>query len=146
MKEPPRRSEGLDDAAVVGGVSDIAARAAGHENLDAGFPVFLEQQGSSAALRRANGRQNPRRPRPDHHHIPTTLQHDESFAITPVSEFSDDSSNGISGRPNANGLGCEIHWLPQRRLPRGFLWLGQCPGPSYLGWGHCLSERPKRRD
>ena len=79
MKESPWRPEGLDDAAVVGRVGDIAARAAGHEDLDAGLAVLLQQQGVPAALRRVNGRQEPGRPRPDHHHIPTTLRHDDSL-------------------------------------------------------------------
>ena len=64
VQEPTRRAVGLDDAAVVGGVGDVAARAAGHEDLDAGLAVLLQQQHAAAVLGRTDGRHQARRPAP----------------------------------------------------------------------------------
>ena len=73
VEEPAGRTVGLDDAAVVGGVGDVAARAAGHEDLDAGLAVLLQQQGAPAALGGADRRHQPRGPGPDHDHVPEML-------------------------------------------------------------------------
>ena len=43
VQKPARRPKGVHDPAIVGGVSKIAARAAGHEDLDTGLAVFLQE-------------------------------------------------------------------------------------------------------
>src|SRR6059058_5517349 len=54
---PPGPAERTDDAAVGGGVCDVAAGAPGHEDLHAGPAVLFQQQRALAALGGARGRQ-----------------------------------------------------------------------------------------
>ena len=68
-------AEGRDDAAIVGGMGDVAARAAAHQDLDAGLAVFFQQQHAPAALGRADGRHQSRRAGADHHHVPHRFRH-----------------------------------------------------------------------
>lgn len=77
MKEPSRRTEGLDDAAIVGGMRDIATRAAGHEDLNARLAVFSiskVRRLRSAAAAAAN---NPAAPAP----ITTTSQQPSDMMV-----------------------------------------------------------------
>jgi hypothetical protein len=85
VEEAAGRAERLDDAAVVGGVGEVAARAAGHQDLDARLAVLLQQQHAPAVLGRVDRRQEARRPGPDHHHVPEGLRHAPPFPPGPAS-------------------------------------------------------------
>ena len=70
VQKSPGRAEGLDDAAIVGGLGDVAARAAGHQDFDARPAVLLEDQGATAAFRGPDARHQPGRPGADHDDLP----------------------------------------------------------------------------
>ena len=76
VKESAGRPIGGDDAALVGGVGEIAARAAGHEDLDAGLAVLFQQQHAPAEFGRAEGGHQPGRAGPDHDHVPDGVRHE----------------------------------------------------------------------
>ena len=73
MEESARRTVGGHDAAVVGGLGDIAACAAGHQDFDAGPLVFFEQQRPPPALGGSKCGNQPGRPGPDDDNIPRAL-------------------------------------------------------------------------
>ena len=54
-EEAAAGTEGAGDAAVIGGVGDVAARAAGHQDLHARLAIFLQQQDVLAALGSVDG-------------------------------------------------------------------------------------------
>jgi hypothetical protein len=57
VQEATGRAVGFDDAPVIGGVREVAARAAGHQDLDAGFAVLFQEQDTPAVFRSVDGRQ-----------------------------------------------------------------------------------------
>ena len=58
------------EPAQAAGIGDIAPRAAGHQDLDAGPPVFFEEEHACAAFRGTRGGHQSRGPRPGRpHHI-----------------------------------------------------------------------------
>jgi hypothetical protein len=59
-----------DDAPVVGGVGDVAAGAARHQDLDARLAVLLQQQHAPATLRGPARREQAGGAGPDHDHVP----------------------------------------------------------------------------
>ena len=61
VQELPVRAERLDDAAGVAVVGDVAARAAGHEDLDARLLPLLQQEHAAAALGGADRGHQPGR-------------------------------------------------------------------------------------
>src|SRR5262249_28092773 len=69
VKEAPRRAVGSDDAALVGGVRKVAARAPGHEDFHAGLTVLLQEQHASAVLGGADRGHQPRRTRAGDHNV-----------------------------------------------------------------------------
>ena len=80
VQEPAGRPVGLDDAAVVGGVGEVAARAAGHEDLDAGLAVLLQQQHAPAHSAARMAAISPAAPAPT-----TTMSHIVRDAPAPAS-------------------------------------------------------------
>jgi hypothetical protein len=70
VQKTPLRAEGLDDAAAVGVVRQVAARAAGHEDFDAWPGVLFHQQHALAALGGADRRQQTGRAGARHDHVP----------------------------------------------------------------------------
>ena len=61
MEESALVGEGRHDATGIGGVGEIAARAAGKEELRSGASLFLQQERLPAALGRMAGGHQPRR-------------------------------------------------------------------------------------
>ena len=70
MEEAAVGPEGFDDAAVVAVVGDVAARAAGHEDLDAGLAALFEEQDAPAPLRREEGGKQSGGPAADDDGVP----------------------------------------------------------------------------
>src|SRR5207237_8714821 len=67
-----RRAEGLDDAEIVGGMGEVAACAARHEDLDARLAVLLQQQRAAPLFRGPRGGQQAGGARAGNNHVPVT--------------------------------------------------------------------------
>ena len=78
VEEATGRPVGGDDAGLVGGVGEVAARAAGHEDLDAGLAVLFQQQHAAAALGGADGGEQPGRTGPNHDDVPNHIRHEQA--------------------------------------------------------------------
>src|SRR5207237_3991124 len=75
VEEASRRAVGGDDAALVRGVGDVAAGAAGHEDLDAGPAVLLQQQHAPPQFGGADGGHQPGGPGPHDYYVPAAVRH-----------------------------------------------------------------------
>jgi hypothetical protein len=75
VEEAAGRAIGFDDASVIGGVGDVAACAAGHEELDARFAVLFEEQRLPAALGSAKSGHQTRGPGAGDYHVPLRRGH-----------------------------------------------------------------------
>ncbi len=70
MQESARRPVSRNDPLVVGGLGDVAACAAGHQDLHAGPAIFLQQQRLAATLGGPHRGNEPRRAGPHHDDFP----------------------------------------------------------------------------
>lgn len=70
MKETARRSIGLHDTAIVGGMGEITPSSSRHENLDARTTVLLQHQNAPAQFRSTKGCHQTGSAGADHHHVP----------------------------------------------------------------------------
>jgi hypothetical protein len=82
VKEAAGGAKGFDNAVVVGGVGQVAAGAAGHQDLDTGFAILFQQERAPAAFGSAAGRQQPGGAGSDDHDIPDSVWHMASFRGT----------------------------------------------------------------
>src|SRR5690349_14457707 len=137
MEKLPRQTVGFDDAAIVGGVRDVAARPAGHEDLHARLAILFQDESLAAALAGPDARHQPRRPGADHNHVPGTILHgychkNNSPRITQLTRIKrtrakDDEEVGprLNSRPSLlrvirvirgrkSSTGCPLRRLPWR--------------------------------
>src|SRR5207237_3271633 len=123
-----------DDAAVVGGLRDVAPRAAGHEDLYARLAVLFQQQHPPPEFGRANGRDQSGRPGADRHDIPGGLHRQppgrSSSAAARVARSIAASHPGSSGG-NGNVTPRELLTIapspPAQNAPRTSAAVPPCP-------------------
>lgn len=70
VEKTSRRPKSLDDATIIGGMSEIASRPAGHEDFDAGTTIFFEQENLGTGFGSAQGGHQPGGPSTDDSDLP----------------------------------------------------------------------------